>query len=161
MSTQVVLGLIEPASGVVDVEEPHPGRRCRSPPEVLHTDELIGIDVGGGEDRGIEREGKAVIAPQQRDALKPTGRHLVLAEIRKGEVGLIQRGHDGRPGEGAGPWPERHVRLHHAWVRGWSWAITTRAGGNSILGESPSSTGVDGRGRGGGAWYHLHLCVNL
>ena len=57
VSAQVVIGLIEPAGGVVDVEE---SASCPSnamgPPRGAAQDE-IGVDVRGGEDRGVEAEG--------------------------------------------------------------------------------------------------------
>ncbi len=93
---QVIVDLVKPARGVVDVEEPTTASRDAVRPARCAAEDEVGIDAHRGEDRGIERECEAVLAAQQRRTLEHARRHVMGPEFGKGRPGLIERGHDRR-----------------------------------------------------------------
>ena len=127
VSPQVVVGLIQPPGGVVDVEKPASASRDAVRPPRRAAQHEVGVDVHGGEHGTVERQGQAVVPAEEGDVLEPAGQHPVSAELGKGEVGLVQRGHDGRFGEGVGHGEhdalgtaalgEIVVGDHHPWAR--------------------------------------------
>lgn len=100
-AAQVVLGLVDPASWVVAVNDPLAGGPEAVGPPAAGDQHDVGRDSEGGGDEGEERQGETVVAAQDTDPVERRGDDPCVLELGVGALRVVQGRVDRGVGVGA------------------------------------------------------------